>query len=120
MPCHTAAFRGALTTSEDREMPADQLADTISGMSVDECALMDRIATGDPGALETLYYRFHPKLARFLWRLIGRREGLEEIINVTFWMCVSHTAMRSRICVSNGVLRLGTTCSIRPSKPKML
>ena len=62
----------------------DQLADTISGMSVDECALMDRIATGDPGALETLYYRFHPRLARFLWRLIGRREGLEEIINDTF------------------------------------
>jgi RNA polymerase sigma-70 factor (ECF subfamily) len=65
-------------------MPADQLADTISGMSVNECALMDRIATGDPSALEALYYRFHPKLARFLWRLIGRREGLEEIINDTF------------------------------------
>lgn len=65
-------------------MPVDQLADTISGMAVDECALMDRIATGDPAALETLYYRFHPQLARFLWRLIGRREGLEEIINDTF------------------------------------
>jgi RNA polymerase sigma-70 factor (ECF subfamily) len=65
-------------------MPTDQLADTISGMSVDECALMDRIAVGDPSALETLYYRFHPKLARFLWRLIGRSEGLEAIINDTF------------------------------------
>jgi RNA polymerase sigma-70 factor (ECF subfamily) len=65
-------------------MPADQLADTIPGMSVNECALMDRIATGDPGALEALYHRFHPKLARFLWCLIGRREGLEEIINDTF------------------------------------
>ncbi len=65
-------------------MPADQLADTISGMSVDECALMDRIAAGDSSALETLYYRFHPNLARFLWRLVGRREGLEEIINDTF------------------------------------
>ena len=65
-------------------MPVDQLADTIPGMSVNECALMDRIATGDPGALEALYHRFHPKLARFLWRLIGRREGLEEIINDTF------------------------------------
>ena len=73
-----------LTTSEDKEMPVDQLADTIPGMSVNECALMDRIATGDPGALEALYHRFHPKLARFLWRLIGRREGLEEIINDTF------------------------------------
>ena len=65
-------------------MPVDQLADTIPGMSVNEWALMDRIATGDPGALEALYHRFHPKLARFLWRLIGRREGLEEIINDTF------------------------------------
>jgi RNA polymerase sigma-70 factor (ECF subfamily) len=65
-------------------MPLDQLADTISGISVDECALVDRIATGDPRALQTLYYRFYPRLARFLWRLIGRREGLEEIINDTF------------------------------------
>ncbi len=53
-------------------------------MSVDECALVDRIATGDPAALQTLYYRFHPKLVRFLWRLIGRREELEEIISDTF------------------------------------
>jgi DNA-directed RNA polymerase specialized sigma24 family protein len=65
-------------------MPVDQLADTIPGMSVNECALMDRIATGDPSALEALYHRFHPKLASFLWRLIGHREGLEEIINDTF------------------------------------
>jgi RNA polymerase sigma-70 factor, ECF subfamily len=65
-------------------MPVDQLADTIPGRSVNECALMDRIARGDPRALEALYHRFHPKLARFLWRLIGRREGLEEIINDTF------------------------------------
>jgi RNA polymerase sigma-70 factor, ECF subfamily len=65
-------------------MAVDQLAETMLGMAVDECALMDRIATGDSGALETLYYRFHPKLARFLWRLIGRREGLDEIINDTF------------------------------------
>ena len=80
----TAAFRGALTTSEGKEMPVDQLADTIPGMSVNEYALMERIATGDPSALEVLYHRFHPKLARFLWRLIGRRDGLEEIINDTF------------------------------------
>jgi RNA polymerase sigma-70 factor (ECF subfamily) len=65
-------------------MPVDQLAETISGLPVDEYALMDRIATGDPAALETLYRRFHPKLVRFLWRLIGRREGLDEIINDIF------------------------------------
>jgi RNA polymerase sigma-70 factor, ECF subfamily len=71
----------------------DQLADTISDMSVDECALMDRVATGDLNALDALYHSFHPKLARFLWRLIGRREGLEEIINDTFvdvWISARH------------------------------
>jgi RNA polymerase sigma-70 factor (ECF subfamily) len=83
MPRRSPGTQRALTTSEGKEMP-DQLADTISGMSIDECALMDRIATGDPSALETLYYRFHPKLAHLLWRLIGRREGLEEIINDIF------------------------------------
>jgi RNA polymerase sigma-70 factor, ECF subfamily len=84
-------------------MPADQLADTISGMSVDECALMDRIATGDPGALETLYYRFHPKLARFLWRLIGRREGLEEIINDTFVdVCIAYCNALENLCQQRG------------------
>jgi RNA polymerase sigma-70 factor, ECF subfamily len=74
-------------------MAVDQLAETMSGMAVDECALMDRIATGDSRALETLYYRFHPKLARFLWRLIGHREGLDEIINDTFvdvWKAAQH------------------------------
>jgi RNA polymerase sigma-70 factor (ECF subfamily) len=80
----TPRSKGALTTPEGEEMPVDQLAETISRMSVDEYALMDRIATGDPDALETLYYRFHPKLARFLWRIIGRREGLDEIINDIF------------------------------------
>jgi RNA polymerase sigma-70 factor, ECF subfamily len=80
----TRSLARALTTSEGKEMPANQLADPIPDMSVDESALMDRIATGDLGALETLYYRFYPSLARFLWRLIGRREGLEEIVNDTF------------------------------------
>ena len=65
-------------------MPAAQVSDTTADMSVDECTLIDRVAAGDPDALETLYYRYHPKLARFLWRLIGRRDGLEEIINDTF------------------------------------
>jgi RNA polymerase sigma-70 factor, ECF subfamily len=65
-------------------MPVDKLAETISGMSLDECTLMDRISRGDPIALEALYYRFHPTLARFLWRLTGRREGIEEIIDAIF------------------------------------
>jgi RNA polymerase sigma-70 factor, ECF subfamily len=67
-------------------MPVHELAQSTSSAVVDDddYALMDRVATGDCRALESLYYRFHPRLARFLWRLIGRREGLEEMINDTF------------------------------------
>jgi RNA polymerase sigma-70 factor (ECF subfamily) len=62
-------------------------------MSVDDSALMDRVATGSLSAFATLYYRFHPKLAHFLWRLIGRKEGIGEIINDTFvdvWRGAAH------------------------------
>ena len=83
----TRKLGGALARtllSANGAMTGDPLADTTSDISVDECALMDRMAMGDLGALETFYYRFHPRLARFFWRLIGRKEGLEEIINDTF------------------------------------
>jgi RNA polymerase sigma-70 factor, ECF subfamily len=80
-------------SSESEQMPVDQWAGPISDLSVDDRALMNRIAAGNLDALETLYYRFHPRLAHFLWRLIGRREGLEEIVNDIFvdvWIGARH------------------------------
>ena len=65
-------------------MPVDQLADAVSDMSVDELALVGRVAAGDRSALECLYHSYYPRLASFLWRSIGRREGVEAIINDTF------------------------------------
>jgi RNA polymerase sigma factor (sigma-70 family) len=89
-------------------MPVDQFAHTSAGVLVDEDALMDRIATGDLGALESLYYRFHQRLACFLWRLIGRREGLEEIINDTFaevWKGARHFREAS-LAISAWIFRI--------------
>jgi RNA polymerase sigma-70 factor, ECF subfamily len=71
-------------TSEGKKMPVDQLADAVSDMSVDECTLVGRVAAGDRSALESLYHGYYPRLTRFLWRSIGRREGIEQIINDTF------------------------------------
>jgi RNA polymerase sigma-70 factor (ECF subfamily) len=65
-------------------MPVDQLADAVSDMSVDECALVGRVAAGDRSALDSLYHSYYPRLARFLWRSIGPREGVEQIIDDAF------------------------------------
>jgi RNA polymerase sigma-70 factor, ECF subfamily len=46
--------------------------------------LLERIAEGDSRALEELYLGYHPRLARFLWRVTPRYENVEEIINDTF------------------------------------
>jgi RNA polymerase sigma-70 factor, ECF subfamily len=46
--------------------------------------LLDRVAQGDNRALEELYLSYHPRLARFLWRVTPRYENVEEIINDTF------------------------------------
>ena len=66
-----------------------------SGMPVPESVLVDRVAAGDRGALESLYHSYYARLAHFLWRVIGRTDGVEEIINDTF-MEVWESAQRSR------------------------
>lgn len=48
--------------------------------------LLQRISTGDHGALEALYNRYHRRLARFLTRLTYRYELAEEVINDTLWL----------------------------------
>jgi RNA polymerase sigma-70 factor (ECF subfamily) len=46
--------------------------------------LLNRVARGDPQALEELYLGYHRRLARFLSRIAPRYEAVEEIINDTF------------------------------------
>jgi RNA polymerase sigma-70 factor (ECF subfamily) len=62
---------------------------------VPESVLVDRVAAGDRGALESLYHSYYGRLAHFLRRSIGRTDGVEEIINDTF-MEVWNSAQRSR------------------------
>jgi RNA polymerase sigma-70 factor, ECF subfamily len=46
--------------------------------------LLVAIGSSNPRALETLYLRYHRRLARFVSRVTSRYENIEEIINDTF------------------------------------
>jgi RNA polymerase sigma-70 factor, ECF subfamily len=49
-------------------------------------ALLGQVARGDRGAFETLYYAYHPRLARFLGRVTWRADLVDEVINDTLWI----------------------------------
>ena len=45
--------------------------------------LLQRIADGDLRAFEALYRQYHPRLARFLGRMVRRPQLVEELVNDT-------------------------------------
>lgn len=47
-------------------------------------ALVVAVRGGDQSALETLIERYHDDLLRFLYRLIGDRQGAEDVLQETF------------------------------------
>jgi hypothetical protein len=47
----------------------------------DDLVLIRRITAKDHQAFETLYYRYAPRLGRYLMRLLKKRELVEEVIN---------------------------------------
>ncbi len=48
--------------------------------------LLQRVAIKDKVAFEKLYVRFHPRLARYLGRLMRRPEMVEEVVNDTMFV----------------------------------
>jgi RNA polymerase sigma-70 factor, ECF subfamily len=62
--------------------------------------LLVAIGSGNPRALETLYLRYHLRLARFVSRVSPRYENIEEIINDTFmtvWKSASDFRQASQV-----------------------
>ena len=47
----------------------------------DDLALIGSIARRDREAFETLYYRYAPRLGRYAFKLLQRREAVDEVIN---------------------------------------
>lgn len=53
------------------------------GANAGELRLLDKIRRGDRGAFEALYRIYHPRLSRFLMRLVRRPQLVEEALNDT-------------------------------------
>jgi RNA polymerase sigma-70 factor, ECF subfamily len=89
-------------------MSVDQSTDAVSDMSLDEWALVGRVAAGDRGALESLYRNYHHRLGGFLWRSIGSRNGTSEVLDDTFlevWRGAKHFRKASLV-VSIWIIRI--------------
>ena len=56
---------------------------TVRGSNADELVLLERIGRGDRAAFEALYRLYHPRLTRFLMRLVRRPQLVEEALNDT-------------------------------------
>jgi RNA polymerase sigma-70 factor (ECF subfamily) len=52
--------------------------------------LLRRISCADRGAFEQLYFDYHSRLVKFLFRVIRHHEDLEEVINDTFLVVWQH------------------------------
>jgi RNA polymerase sigma-70 factor (ECF subfamily) len=88
-------------------MPIDHWSDAVSNMSVDEPALVGRVAVGDRSALEALYHSYCYSLTSFLWRAIGHWKSVEEIIYDTFaWIWMSAGNFREAELVSTWIFRI--------------
>jgi RNA polymerase sigma factor (sigma-70 family) len=63
--------------------------DFNTGTDIDDAidaSLIRDIIKKDQQAFESLYYRYHQRLARFIYRMSGHTEFLEEIINDTLYV----------------------------------
>jgi RNA polymerase sigma factor (sigma-70 family) len=69
------------------------------GTTLDEIALIERVAGKDPAAFELLYRGYSPRLRRFLERVTRRPQIVEEILNDTMlvvWRKASTFNLRSK------------------------
>jgi RNA polymerase sigma-70 factor (ECF subfamily) len=88
-------------------MPIDHCSDAVSDISVDEQALVSRVAEGDRGALEMLCHSYYYSLAGLLWRAIGHWKCVEEIVYDTFaWVWMSAGNFREAERVSTWIFRI--------------
>lgn len=63
--------------------------------SPEDPILVERLRSGDAAAFDLLYRRYERRLAGFVARLHGRREGLEDILQET-WLRLAQNAGRLR------------------------
>jgi RNA polymerase sigma-70 factor (ECF subfamily) len=76
--------------------------------------LLQRMATGDRGALAVLYRSYHGRLCRFLSRLTRRPDVIEEVINDCFWIAWQKAAgFRGDSRVSTWIMGIAYRCGLK-------
>lgn len=74
-----------LTAAQSAFAPRD-LAGHADSNDAADVVLIRRIVRQDQQALATLYHRYYQRLERFIYRIAGRCDAHEEIINDTFFV----------------------------------
>jgi RNA polymerase sigma-70 factor (ECF subfamily) len=78
------AQEGAGSASvNEKQVPTADKASLARGSNAAELLLLDKVRRGDRGAFEALYRVYHPRLTRFLMRLVRRPQLVEEALNDT-------------------------------------
>lgn len=75
-----------LATSEYDDPPLPPSTDSTGPTSQMDCEedddlLIERVCANDRQAFEALYYRFAPRIGRYLHKLLRQREAVEEVVN---------------------------------------
>lgn len=71
-----------------------------TGVTVDELALLQRVAKRDEAAFELLYRAYYPRLFSYLFRLLRRLDAVEETLNdvmMVVWNSAATFQQRSRV-----------------------
>jgi RNA polymerase sigma factor (sigma-70 family) len=75
--------RGESEPVSDKPAHIAPKAPPARGSNAGELVLLDRIRRGDRAAFEALYRIYHPRLTRFLLRVVRRPQLVEEALNDT-------------------------------------
>jgi RNA polymerase sigma-70 factor (ECF subfamily) len=79
-------------TATQTALASMDLAGCAESNDAVDTVLIRRIMKQDQQALETLYHRYYQRLARFIYRIAGQSDALEEIINDTLFVVWSKAA----------------------------
>jgi RNA polymerase sigma-70 factor (ECF subfamily) len=76
--------------------------------------LLRRISCADRSAFKQLYFDYHQRLVKFLFRVIRRHEDLEQVINDTFLIVWQHAGdFRGGSRVSTWIFGIAYRCALK-------
>lgn len=67
----------------EKQVRTVQRASSSRGSNGEELLLLEKIRSGDGDAFETLYRAYHPRLTKFLIKMVRRPQLVEEVLNDT-------------------------------------